>query len=536
MKKIVSIFLALLLIIGLVPMGLAEEKPVITIAVQDKVNVEDYNTNLQTLQLEEACGVDIQFMVFPATDYTTKLNLMFSAGGAELPDVIFANPNYGELLNWIDSGMLLPLNDYFADPNKAPNIYFNIKDIGFDFTKQIVMPDGNIYFIPTFTQSQSNETPHKAWYNQTWLDALDAESPTTPDELYDLFVKVKNTDLNGNGKNDEIGLVGNMDSYKGWFQYIMNAFIYAGDSKYLVVEDGVVTVAYTKPEWQEGLKFIRKLFAEDLIPKEILTQDDQQYLAMLNSELCTTMMLVYTSPSRVNAALDWRNDFICYQPLINEEFGGPLASYRPSTVPNGNCFFITKNCKNPDAAFKLGDTIVSRHFVITTRWGQEGQDWDYIENVPNADEYVAAVDGFDKLMLIYNDAQFWSSGEVQNRSWMNAGPAIRSYGVANGRAIKPDAFTDFNKHSNGGAVLYSENVSWLPTEVIPKLTYNSEEAAIISDLESTLDTFVDEWTANFLVGNLDLDKDWDTYVKELEAIGIEQYVEIVQRVYDRMYK
>ena len=168
MKKIVSIFLALLLIIGLVPMGLAEEKPVITIAVQDKVNVEDYNTNLQTLQLEEACGVDIQFMVFPATDYTTKLNLMFSAGGAELPDVIFANPNYGELLNWIDSGMLLPLNDYFADPNKAPNIYFNIKDIGFDFTKQIVMPDGNIYFIPTFVQSQGNETPHKAWFYQSF--------------------------------------------------------------------------------------------------------------------------------------------------------------------------------------------------------------------------------------------------------------------------------------------------------------------------------------------------------------------------------
>lgn len=86
MKKIASIFLALLLIIGLVTMSLAEEKPVITVAIQDKMNVENFNTNLQTLQLEEACGVDLEMVVLPATDYTTN-----------------------ELLNWIDSGILLPL-------------------------------------------------------------------------------------------------------------------------------------------------------------------------------------------------------------------------------------------------------------------------------------------------------------------------------------------------------------------------------------------------------------------------------------------
>ena len=35
-------------------------------------------------------------------------------------------------------------------------------------------------------------------------------------------------DLNGNGKADEIGFPGNMSGYKGWFQTIMSAFVYAG--------------------------------------------------------------------------------------------------------------------------------------------------------------------------------------------------------------------------------------------------------------------------------------------------------------------
>ena len=50
-------------------------------------------------------------------------------------------------------------------------------------------------------------------------------------------------------------------------------------------------------EWKEGIKFIRKLFAEGLIPQEILTQDGNQYLAMLNSTEPTTMMFFYMSPS-----------------------------------------------------------------------------------------------------------------------------------------------------------------------------------------------------------------------------------------------
>ena len=536
MKRMLALFLALMLIISLPAFALAEEKPVITVAVADKANVEDYNTNVMTLMLEEQLGIDIQFMSLTGTDYTSKINMMIQSGGAELPDVLFVTPTSAMMLNWIESGCIIPLTKYYNDPAFSPNIHDAIKRTGEVFTKMIVQYDGNIYTIPRFNQTYDAEYNQKIWFNAKWLEALDADAPTTPDELYDLFVKVKNTDLNGNGKADEIGIVGNMtmDTYVGWFNYIMNAYIYAGDMNYFVVNDGVVSAAYNTDAWKDGLKFMRKLFAEELIPKEILTQDNTQYLAMLNSEDCTTMSFVYNSPSRVNAAMKWRTDFQCFPPLINRDTGKPLSTYRPST-PNEGMFFITKNCKDPDTAFRLGDLMVSQYFSIMTRWGQEGVDWDFVKNLDNAEDYVGWVDGFDPLILVYDDGKFWSSGEIQNRSYMQQGPYIREYAIANGRAKDPNNISEYDRNSNAAAILYQTN-AYRPDEVIPKLVYSSSEIDVIADVLTTLNEYRAEWTANALAGNIDIDAEWENYKAELEKIGLQEVIDIYQTVYDRMYK
>lgn len=35
---------------------------------------------------------------------------------------------------------------------------------------------------------------------------------------------------------------------------------------------------------------------------------------------------------------------------------------------------------------------------------------------------------------------------------------------------------------------------------------------------------------------MDIDTEWDSYVEELQRIGVEQFVEVCQQAYDRMYK
>jgi len=534
MKKFIALALALVMMLSMAAFASAEDKPVITIAVSAATNVEDFNTNNQTLLIEEAVGVDMQFEVYPNVDYNTKINMMIMTGGAELPDVIFVTPSDAELLNWTGSGLLIPLTEYYADKELSKNIWDTVERTGSDWTKMMTLADGNIYAIPTLNQSYTNEYGGKAFYNTKWLEALNTTAPTTPEELYELLKLVKATDLNGNGKNDEIGMVGNMKGHSGWFNYIMNAYIYAGHGdKFVVTEDDKVIVAYNTEEWKEGLKFIRKLFAEELLPIEILTQDDNQFLAMLNSEDCTAMSFFYTSPSRINAAKAYRSDFEAYAPLINKDTGKPLASYNPS-VPNNGSFFITANCKNPELAFRIGDEMVSQYHSISTRWGQEGIDWDYCENVKDADKYVAWVDGFEKLILAYDDAKFWSSGEIQNRSYIQKGPYIREYGIANGRMKDPSTATEYDAHVNAADNLYQVE-SYGPEKVVTKLIYTAEEMEILADLKVTINEYRNEMTANFLAGQIDIDAGWDAYVAELEAMGLAQYLEIINDVYTRMY-
>lgn len=96
-RKLVALAVALMIILcssaiaevtlsagGVTP--ICSEKVALTIAVPDDVNVEDYETNAQTLMLEELGNYDIQFMVLSSTDYITKLNMMVQSGD-KLPDI-----------------------------------------------------------------------------------------------------------------------------------------------------------------------------------------------------------------------------------------------------------------------------------------------------------------------------------------------------------------------------------------------------------------------------------------------------------------
>lgn len=62
--------------------GSAEETKVLTIALPQNANVENYDTNYLTQLLEKECNVDIQFMLLPTSleDAKSKLALMASSG------------------------------------------------------------------------------------------------------------------------------------------------------------------------------------------------------------------------------------------------------------------------------------------------------------------------------------------------------------------------------------------------------------------------------------------------------------------------
>lgn len=131
MKKLLSIVLALVLASG-GGVAFAEGTPVLTVAIADRTNVEDYNTNQTTLFIEETLGVDLQFTIYSSEDYNTRINLNVISG-EPLEDIIFGSFGNGMIMDWVEAGAIVPLTEYYADPEIAPNITESFERLGYDY-------------------------------------------------------------------------------------------------------------------------------------------------------------------------------------------------------------------------------------------------------------------------------------------------------------------------------------------------------------------------------------------------------------------
>lgn len=508
----------------------------LTIWCPASTKVADFNDNATTTWLEEQGNFELEIITIPSADFATKINMALTVGAIEdLPDIIMGNSKSlptASLMDWYEAGSLLPLTQYYKDPELAKNINEAIERTGVDYTAQLRMPDGEIYSVGIFNQSYGNEYSAKTWINKPWLDKLGLPVPTTTEEFYNVLKAVSQTDLNGNNKNDEIPLVGATgSSYNKYLQYLMNAFVYAGDNYFRVVENGTVSSAVTTEAFKESLKYIRKLFQEGLILSESLTMNADQFKTLMNTEENTVFAYTYTSPS-IFTDTARRDEYICIAPLVGPE-GVQFASFKQSSASHG--MIVTANCKNPEAAFKLGDLLSSEVMGISARFGKQGVDWDYLADAKNPDEWQSAFPNFPLYIVCYDDATFWAAKEPTHNGWMQTGPYVRQYEIANGMGVKKGEVSLYTQHVNEGATLYQEG-GFAPKEHIADLVYNEDESVIITETQSTLSSYIEEYIGAVMMGTKNLEGDWDAFQNELEKMGLSDYLAAVQTAYDRMYK
>ena len=503
----------------------------LTIAIPTDAKVLDYETNEQARMIEEALGVELEFMVIPSADYASKLNVMVM-GGEELPDIIF-NPS--GLTDWIEEGVLVELSEYYDNPDYSANIRDGMERTGLDLIMYMTRPNGEKYAIPRLNQSLYNPVAQKMYIYQPWLDELGLDVPTTTEEFYEACKLVVENDMNGNGKKDEIGMAG----YTGlgaWFDGLMSAFVYAHDSSWYVVEDGQISFAYTSDAWKEGLKYMRKFFEEGLIPTETLTQSKDQLVALYASE---EPVLFSMGDWLDNGDLERRNSYATIPALQGPE--GVQYACRYATVPSTGAV-ITTDCENPLAAFLVCDYMCSRDMSITTRYGLQGTDWDYwdvVQENVDASEFIPTFEGYDIVFYAYDMINFWTNSDPQNHCFRQKGPYILDGNATAGCALwigSDDEEVRLNAESEASTA--SDALScydYIPEEIMDYAPLTSEETDEVADIKTALTSYVQEMTCAFLAGEKDIETEWDNYLSELEKIGYKEYLEVIQTAYDRVH-
>lgn len=504
---------------------IVKEKITLKVAIRNNAQVEDFVNNEFTQWLEEQTNIHLDMTVLPEKDTETKINLMFAAG-KDLPDVIITTAIKNDsLYKYALDGLVLPLDKYIEHYGENyPAMLAENPGIGPAMTAL----DGHVYGLPKYNVTLHNQMKDgKMYLYKPWLDKLGLDIPETPEELYEVLKAFKTQDPNGNGVADEVPMAG---ATTGSCTNPLSALIcpYIPYSAHntkagIYLDNGKIVANCTTDEFRQGMEFVHKLVAEGLLDPISFTQDQEQLKQLANREdvILGGYIHAYTA---VNANNPRMLDYVCV-PLLKTDTGKG-GFLRDLLVPNGPSYVITSNCQYPDAAFRLADFLLSKEAGMRNRYGVEGRDWEYVD--PATTDLVG-LDGDPARFQIINNV--W--GETGSVFWRSECLFYNDYENVYGKGFAADAFNPDKYHHDNTIEYYQP---YVVGDLVPvnSLFFTEEELGDYSMLATSIDEHVSQQLAAFATGGRDM-AEWDAFQKELEGLGLEQYVNYIQTAYDRQY-
>jgi len=507
------------------------------VAVTDLAAIETWEDNAYIKWMEEVTNVDLTFELIPYEGRAEKLGLLLSSGS--YPDMFWGVGMTDAMISrfGVDEQMFLPLNDLIEEHGNFIKRVFET----YPGTEGLITElDGNIYSLPEVNECYHCSAPHKFWINQTWLDNLGLEMPTTLDELYNVLVAFRDQDANGNGDpSDEIPLAG--DYADGWYTNvefpIMNAFTYynldldktatTGSTAFgMYVDNGQIVTPFAKEEFKQGVEFVAKLVEEGLIYEGSFTQD----LAGLTN-ICESGRLGASSGGYILFASLGGEAYRQYAPVM--PVAGPdgyqnIVSY-PYDAVGGNVFTISFDTEYPVECFKIGDLFYSYASTMRSYYGVYGEQW------TDAEEGVMGISGDPSM---YKLLVPWQESEPQSYCVLQMVPSFRTGGFRLGEPSAPGL--DIYSGDGLETLLYQATKEYKAftddAKAMPPLTFSDAENSEMAVIKANLVNTVKEGMFAFFNGTKTVANDYDAWLAELETQGLSTLVGFYQNAYDAQYK
>jgi putative aldouronate transport system substrate-binding protein len=512
--------------------GSAEPVEIDVFAVQE--NGIDLPTNKFTKLLQEKFNAKFKFQTVPSDGAKEKRQISLASG--DYPDAYILTAyidqfSQADVLKYGQQGVFVPLNDLIDE--YAPNIKAVIKKDP-TFKAFNTAPDGSIYGLAAYAECYHCSYPNKMWVNTKWLKKLNLEMPTTTEQFKKMLQAFKNDDPNGNGKKDELPLSGSTEDYGvRLIPYFMNGFIYNDDRNYLNLTNGKVDTAANKPEWKEGLTYIKSLYDEDLIDPGAFTQNAEAYKKIGENADAQILGAAAGMHPAIFVNIDTGNnfsaDYDAVPPLIGPH--GSFATHDAGGITAGAKFVITNKASEEAriALIKMVDYMYTPEGQTNSSSGLEGVTW----RKPKPDEKALGKDVEAKFASIPA-----KDGDApSNSGWSGMGHFYMPKEYYDSFVSATDIYTPegYVRRLNEATDLY---LGHEPKELFPlwAVWIDPTEADEASILQTNIKNYVEQNALQFVTGNKDLNKDWDSYVNGLEDLNVGRYLEILQKAYDATSK
>lgn len=481
--------------------------------------VEDLETNKLTKWYEEQTNVHVNWISIESADATTAFNLTLASH--DYPDIYARRFSTSEIMMCAEDGVLMPLNDLIDE--YAPNLKQKWEENP-AFVDYMTAPDGNVY---TFFDADTGThllAENKMFVYKPWLDKLGLDIPQTTEEFKEMLIAFRDQDPNGNGLQDEIPYM----SCMGWggsspFGYMIDPFELSTD--FFREEDGTVVYKRNTDGFRDGLAYMRDLYAEGLITEETFVQDMNQLYAVVaatdeSSVLVGCSSGIWQGMFNDNTGVNKQYDYITIPPLE-----GPTGLRQTATTcPDGVYTFfqndcaITNECEYPEIAVQWLDYWMGEEATWIQYYGwEEGVDYEIL------DEPSVRGDAQSRRML-------FDANPVQNVNWLNTViPRCDFYDVRFSMTYDP---TNIDTLLWEVAQPYNDYLVYTGK---PLVSWSSDTE--MAERQSNFSTLFGEYTKEnevaFVIGTRDLDTEWEAYCQELEELGLPEYLEIMQEVYNQ---
>ncbi len=499
---------------------IVNEKVTYTVMAPQTNYILDLQTNAYTQWLEEKTNVHIEYETVPEAALTEKVNL--SLASSEIPDAYLScnidsasQVKYGKEGVFVDMAPMIEQYGY-----EIPKAY----EANNLLPGAVTTPDGEIFSLAGVNECYHCLYCGRAWINQTWLDNLGLDYPETTEDFVNVLRAFKEQDANGNGDpNDEIPMLGISGMWRAsCYDFLLGSFVYNDFTDRLSVENGTVNYVANTEEFRNGLRFIRSLIEEELIDPVSLTITEDEAHVLTGGDVATVGVATGMAYWNVLSAND--EEYIGLSPLEGPN-GVRNAFVRATGIVSGQ-FAITNKAENPEILFRWADAQFSEEATYFSSWGPEGEGWE------KAPEGTLGINGKQALYVVLDGVNNTGAETIQNLAMPNIALANRTSDFRLGQAVGGDDKSEERLYEAASKYYYP----YAKEQTYPLMVMSAEDSAVVNEYKTAINAYVDEMISGFLAGTYDLDKDWDSYLSEFDALGLEDYLNVLQSAYDKVYK
>lgn len=467
-------------------------------------------------ELEEKHNIDIEWDVYYSSDWSEQKSLLLASG--DLPDAFLGSICLNSSDMAQNKSNFVDLTDYINEET-MPNLTAIMEE---DTQMRAICTDrdGKIYSLPKKLGIRPEVDGYVFYINKEWLDNLGLEVPTTYQELETVLEAFATQDADGDGDpTNEIGYTNSSASnlLSGDLRNILRPFgtmVSRADNYMGIDGDGNAVFMPIQENYKEAVQWMHGLWEKGILDPEYFTQDASMVTSKIQAD----------GGSQVGLITGWVADAVAGanadQFVLLEALEGPDGNRYVENASNyldisDRELVVTKECKDVEKLLAWADEFYNDVVALQTQYGSISDG--------------CITDNGDGTYTV-NEPEDGSS--LDTSAWSNS---LRDFGPKYMHEDFYDKVTLPSDQGDGIKMQEDEvNAKYVTDDTnvgFPMVQYTEEETSQLTTLGTDIYQYVEAQYAHWVVDG-GIEDEWDAYLDQLDAMGVQDLISIQESAYD----